>query len=150
LEVPEDRSPVFVRLGSVIPLTVENDVLGHGRTVSRGWRTLDVYPSTEPSQAALWDAQGFPPVAGRDRTRVALKPGGRGLEVHLEGGPRRDTTSCAYCGPGPPEPSKSMVRSWISGPPGRIAKGPARGGSTLPRTGACGSAWLGCTCRQCG
>jgi alpha-glucosidase (family GH31 glycosyl hydrolase) len=91
LEVPEDRSPVFVRLGSVIPLAVENDVLGHGSAASRGWRTLDVYPSTEPSEATLWDTHAFPPSVRRDRTQVLLKPGERSLEIRLEGGPSRDT-----------------------------------------------------------
>ena len=91
VKVPEDRSPVFVRRGSVIPLDVENDVVSHGSAASKGWRTLDIYPSTEPSQAAIWDSRSFPPNLRRDRTLVYLVPEKKGSEVRLEGGPSRDT-----------------------------------------------------------
>jgi alpha-glucosidase (family GH31 glycosyl hydrolase) len=89
--VPEDRSPVFVRLGSVIPLDVENDAVKHGSAASKGWRTLDIYPSAEPSDAAIWDTRAFPPSVARDRSFVSVKPSNTGLEIQLEGGPVRDT-----------------------------------------------------------
>jgi alpha-glucosidase (family GH31 glycosyl hydrolase) len=91
VEVPEERSPVFVRLGSVIPLDVENDALGHGSAASKGWRTLDIYPSTQASRATVWDTRVFPPSVSRDRTTVSLTPGERSLEIRLEGGPGRDS-----------------------------------------------------------
>jgi alpha-glucosidase (family GH31 glycosyl hydrolase) len=91
VSVPEDRSPVFVRRGSVIALEVENGILNHGSAASKGWRTLDIYPSTEASQAAVWDSRSFPPNIRRDRTFVHLTPGKNASEIRLEGGPSRDT-----------------------------------------------------------
>jgi alpha-D-xyloside xylohydrolase len=105
LEVPEERSPVFVRIGSIIPLDVENDVLGHGGAASRGWRTLDLYPSTEPSRAALWDTGAFPPSIQRDRTMVSLTPEKGSLEIRFEGGPRRDYVLRIWR----PRPAKSVA-----------------------------------------
>ncbi len=91
VSVPEDRSPVFVRRGAIIPLDVENDVVSHGSAASKGWRTLDIYPSTQPSQAVIWDSRCFPPNIRRDRTLVYLTPEKKGAEIRLEGGPSRDT-----------------------------------------------------------
>jgi alpha-glucosidase (family GH31 glycosyl hydrolase) len=91
LSVPEDRSPVFVRQGSILPLDVSNDAVGHGSAASKGWLTLDVYPSAQSSQATVWDARRFPPDIRRDRTSVSLTPGENGLELRLTGGPSRDT-----------------------------------------------------------
>ena len=91
LNVPEDRSPVFVRLGSIIPLDVSNDAAGHGTSGAKGWRTLDIYPAAEPSQATLWDTREFPPNAARDRTFAHLTPSPGRQEIRLEGGPSRDT-----------------------------------------------------------
>ena len=89
--VPEDRSPVFVRLGSIVALNVENDVVKHGDARSKGWRTLDIYPGDEPSHATVWDTGTFPPRAGLDRTLVECEPSGEGMTVRLSGGPTRDT-----------------------------------------------------------
>jgi alpha-D-xyloside xylohydrolase len=91
LSVPEDRSPVFVRLGSVMPLEVENDRLNHGSAASKKWRTLDIYPASQPSQATIWDTRSFPPRTQRDRTFAFLTPVKKGLEIRLEDGPSRDT-----------------------------------------------------------
>jgi alpha-glucosidase (family GH31 glycosyl hydrolase) len=90
VSVSEDRSPVFVRRGSVIPLAVENDVVGHGTPASKGSRTLDIYPSTQPSQAALWDSRSFPPNIQRDRTLVYVRPDEKRLDIRMEGGPSQD------------------------------------------------------------
>lgn len=91
VEVPENRSPIFVRLGSIIPLEVENDAVQHGSLASKGWRTLDIYPSAEPSERAIWDTRTFPPSIARDRSFVYLTPAKSGMEIRLEGGPSRDT-----------------------------------------------------------
>ena len=91
IEVPEDRSPIFVRLGSVIPLDVVNDAANHGSSASQGWRTLDIYPATKVSSATIWDTKQFPPSAFRDRSFVFVEPTETGIEIRLEAGPVRDT-----------------------------------------------------------
>lgn len=91
IDVPEDRSPLFVRLGSVIPLDVVNDAAGHGSTASKGWRTLDIYPGQQTRDAAVWDTEQFPPSAFRDRSFVRLEPDEHSLTIRLEGGPVSDT-----------------------------------------------------------
>lgn len=90
VEVPEDRSPVFVKAGSIVPLNVENDAAGHGDASYKGWLTLDVYPSAAPSRAVVWDTARFPPKADRDRMVVECIPSARGVTVKLSGGPARD------------------------------------------------------------
>ena len=89
--VPEDRSPVFVRLGAIIPLDVVNDAAKHGGSTSKGWRTIDIYPANHSTQAVLWDDRQFPPNASRDRSFVFVEPLKSGVEVRLEAGPDRDT-----------------------------------------------------------
>lgn len=89
--VPEDRSPVFVKLGAIIPLNVENDAVGHGAAASRGWRTIDIYPGPNPTQAVVWDTANFPPRVARDRTVVECVPGAKSVTIKLTGGPARDT-----------------------------------------------------------
>jgi hypothetical protein len=89
--VPEDRSPVFVKRGSIIPLNVESDAVGHGDAKSRGWRTLDIFAGETPSRTVVWDTANFPPIAGRDRTVVECVPKAGGVTVKLSGGPARDT-----------------------------------------------------------
>ncbi len=91
IDVPEEHSPLFVRLGSIIPLDVSNDAAGHGSVASRGWRTLDIYPADVSSSAVIWDTATFPPVVARDRSFVRLEPAPNGLEIRTEGGPARDT-----------------------------------------------------------
>jgi alpha-glucosidase (family GH31 glycosyl hydrolase) len=88
--VPEDRSPVFVKRGAIIPMNVENDACGHDDVKSRGWLTLDVYPASHPTQAVIWDTASFPPRAGRDRTLVECVPAAKGISVKVTGGPARD------------------------------------------------------------
>jgi hypothetical protein len=91
VEVPEDRSLVFVRLGSMIPLEVVNDAVNHGTLASKGWQTLDVYPASQSSTATIWDTRQFPPSAFRDRSFVFVEPLTTGVEIRLESGPVRGT-----------------------------------------------------------
>ena len=91
VDVPEDRSPIFVRVGSVIPLDVVNNAVGHGSKASKGWSTLDIYPANHSSKAAVWDTRQFPPSAFRDRSFVNVNPSDLGVDIRLEAGPIRDT-----------------------------------------------------------
>ena len=91
VEVPEDRSPVFVRLGSIIPLDVVNGAAKHGSPSSKGWRTLDVYPGTKSSKTVVWDTKQYPPSVFRDRSFISMNPLESGLEIRLEAGPTQDT-----------------------------------------------------------
>jgi hypothetical protein len=47
--VPLGREPVFVRLGSIIPMDVQRDYTGHGTRESAGALTVLVYPSGNSS-----------------------------------------------------------------------------------------------------
>jgi hypothetical protein len=47
--VPLGREPVFVRLGSIIPMDVQRDYTGHGTRESTGSLTVLVYPSGNSS-----------------------------------------------------------------------------------------------------
>lgn len=59
MDVPDDRYPVFIRSGSIIPLNVVNDYAGHGTKASSGSVTLDVYPDAgRVAEFPLWDASG--------------------------------------------------------------------------------------------
>lgn len=89
--VPEQRSPIYVRLGAILALNVENDAVQHGSATSKGWRTLDIYPSAKPSSAVLWDTAPFPPQVERDRSVVSCTPKEGSLVIRLEGGPVKDT-----------------------------------------------------------
>jgi hypothetical protein len=89
--VREDRSPLYVRLGAIVAMNVENDAAGHGDAGSKGWRTIDIYPGEEASHAAVWDTASFPPRAGVDRTDVSCEPAAGGFAIRLDGGPARDT-----------------------------------------------------------
>ncbi|WP_029247290.1 TIM-barrel domain-containing protein [Schlesneria paludicola] len=91
IDVPEDRSPLFVKVGSIIPLDVVNDAVKHGSRSSRGWRTLDIYPGSEASRAIVWDTAQFPPSAFRDRSIVQVSRADQATVVRLEAGPARDT-----------------------------------------------------------
>lgn len=91
IDVPEERSPVFVRLGGIMALDVVNDAVKHGTAASKGWRTLDIYPANRPSSAVVWDTRQFPPSAFRDRSFVNVNPVEKGTEIQLEAGPARDT-----------------------------------------------------------
>ena len=91
VEVPESQSPLFVRLGAIIPLDVSNDLLKHGTRSSQGFRTLDLYPATQSSKAVVWDTAQFPPSAYRDRSFVETTRTDQMTEIRLEAGPIRDT-----------------------------------------------------------
>jgi alpha-D-xyloside xylohydrolase len=91
VQVPETRSPIFVRTGSIVALNVENNLVSHGDTASKGWLTLDIYPGEQTSQAAVWNTAAFPPRAGQDRTDVRCEPSSSGLTITLHGGAPRDT-----------------------------------------------------------
>ena len=91
VEVPEDRSPVFVRLGSIIPLDVVNDAANHGSRASKGWRTLDIYPAKQSSSTIIWDPRQFPPSTFRDRSFVFVDPSETRVGIRLQAGLTRDT-----------------------------------------------------------
>lgn len=91
VQVPEDRSPVFVRTGAIVPLNVENNLVSHGDLASKGWLTLDFYPGRQRSEVAVWDTASFPPRTGVDRTSVACEPSASGFTISLSGGGARDT-----------------------------------------------------------
>lgn len=91
VKVPEDRSPVFVRTGAIVPMNVENALAAHGDATSKGWLTLDIYPGKRRSEAAVWDTAVFPPRTGRDRTTVVCEPGAGGFTIRLDDGSPRNT-----------------------------------------------------------
>jgi len=91
VQVPEDRSPVFIRTGAIVAMNVENNLAGHGDVSSKGWLTLDIYPGERRSEAAVWDTANFPPRTGRDRTTVVCEPGSSGFTIRLDGGSPRNT-----------------------------------------------------------
>lgn len=81
--VTDDRYPVFIRSGSIIPLNVVNDHGGHGTKASAGFTTLDIYP--DPARAAafsLWDASG-------EATRLTAALTADRLAVGVHGGAAR-------------------------------------------------------------
>jgi alpha-glucosidase (family GH31 glycosyl hydrolase) len=49
VSVPLDRVPLYIRAGAILPLHVEDNVLGHGGSASRNALTLLIYPTTETS-----------------------------------------------------------------------------------------------------
>jgi alpha-glucosidase (family GH31 glycosyl hydrolase) len=91
VQVPEARSPIFVRTGAIVPLNVENNIVSHGDAASKGWITLDIYPGEQASRAAVWNTAVFPPRAGQDRTDVLCEPTASGLTITMQGGAPRDT-----------------------------------------------------------
>lgn len=91
IAVPEDRSPVFVRLGAIVAMDVRNDATGHGNGSSSGWLTLDCYPGKSASQGVIWNTSHFPPDARRDRIEISMVPDSRMLRFEIRGGAKRDT-----------------------------------------------------------
>jgi alpha-glucosidase (family GH31 glycosyl hydrolase) len=91
VDVPEDRSPIFVKRGSIIPLDVANDAAQHGRASSKGWRTLDIYPSEQTTASVIWDTEQFPPKVSRDRSTITIKPADARADITIEAGPARNT-----------------------------------------------------------
>jgi hypothetical protein len=89
VSVPEERSPVYVKVGAILPLNVENGLVGHGDAASKGWRTLDIYPGLAATRVAVWDKASFPPRAGIDRTEVVCEPADAGFRVSLAGGTQK-------------------------------------------------------------
>jgi hypothetical protein len=55
--VPLGREPIFIRLGSIIPMEVERDYTGHGTRESRGSLTVLVYPSASSAFRYREDAR---------------------------------------------------------------------------------------------
>ena len=55
--VPLGGEPVFIRLGSLIPMDVERTETGHGTTASKGSLTMLVYPSGTSSFRYREDAR---------------------------------------------------------------------------------------------
>ncbi len=52
------KIPLWVREGAIIPLDIENDVLGLGADDSRGARTILAWPSATPSRFEVHEADG--------------------------------------------------------------------------------------------
>jgi hypothetical protein len=46
---PLDHIPLYVKLGAIIPLTVESDATGHGTAASAGRLTVDIFPHFDSS-----------------------------------------------------------------------------------------------------
>ena len=70
----EDRSPVFVRRGAIIPMEVENDAVNHGSAASKGSAHARYLPGhatlSSRSLGLAFLSTGHP----RDRTLVYVKP----------------------------------------------------------------------------
>ncbi|MBN1345541.1 MAG: hypothetical protein JXQ73_22805 [Phycisphaerae bacterium] len=83
LEVPDDRYPVFIRNGSIVPLNVVNGYAGHGAEGSSGKTTLDVYPDADrPAAFELWSESG-------KVTKLMAEMKGETLTVGISGGEPR-------------------------------------------------------------
>ncbi len=83
LEVPDDRYPVFIRSGSIIPLNVTNGYAGHGTEASKGKTTLDIYPDAKrPATFKLWSTSG-------KVTKLSAEMKGDALTVGIDGGEPR-------------------------------------------------------------
>ena len=52
------KLPLWVREGAIVPLDIENDVLGLGADDSRGARTILAWPSATPSKFEVHEADG--------------------------------------------------------------------------------------------
>lgn len=78
---PLDRYPLFVRVGSIIPLSVVDGELGHGDDTFAGKITLDIVPG-DSSRFLLCEE-------GRDRVPIALTmDGGKNFSVSAGTGTR--------------------------------------------------------------
>mgnify|MGYP000685405677 CR=1 FL=1 len=85
LDVPDDRYPVFVRGGSILPLNVVNDYAGHGTKVSAGSVTLDLYPQAAvTTEFCLWDHSG-----GGQRTTLTMRCSDEVVTLQVANGPAR-------------------------------------------------------------
>jgi len=86
LEVADDRYPVFIRAGSIIPLNVTNAHAGHGTEASSAHLTLDVYPEANATvEFPLWDHTD-----GGTLTKLALQqPSEQKLTITMDGGVTR-------------------------------------------------------------
>lgn len=82
VEVPDDRYPVFVRAGSIVPLNVTNDRAGHGSKASAGALTLDIFPESSTSvEYPLWDH-----AEGGKLTKLAAGLADQKLTLRMAGG----------------------------------------------------------------
>jgi alpha-glucosidase (family GH31 glycosyl hydrolase) len=85
MEVPDDRYPVFIRSGSIIPLNVTNDYAGHGNKASAGYITLDVYPEADRVvEFPLWEHAG-----GGQLTKLVMQQTDNSLSMKMTGGAAR-------------------------------------------------------------
>lgn len=70
------KVPLWVREGAIVPLDIENDVLGLGAADSKGARTILAWPSSTPTSFELVEADG-------KKVTVELKALPTGWSVHL-------------------------------------------------------------------
>lgn len=78
------RVPLYVRQGAIIPLDIENDVVGLGRAASAGHRTVLVYPGQELSRFVVHEVQGELTIeAERSATELRVRPGSSALPLLL-------------------------------------------------------------------
>lgn len=83
LTVPDDRYPVFIRSGSIVPLHVRHAITGHGKPTPDGTITLDVYPDAEKAASfPLWSASG-------KVTKLTARMEGPKLTIGIAGGKPR-------------------------------------------------------------
>ncbi len=77
--VPHGREPIFIRAGSIIPMTVRNAQTGHGTAESAGSLTVLVYPSDTSSfryrPGALTPWITFTSALDSSRLTVTADPG---------------------------------------------------------------------------
>jgi hypothetical protein len=77
--VPLGREPVFIRLGSLVPMEVEGPQTGHGTAGSKGALTVLVYPSGTSSFRYREDARTpwitFTSALDEDRLTLTAAPG---------------------------------------------------------------------------
>jgi alpha-glucosidase (family GH31 glycosyl hydrolase) len=75
------RVPLYVREGSIVPLEIEDDVLGLGAVASRGARTVLVHPSGEGASFRLHEDDAIVTIAAKRNAGV--------VTVDLSAAPKR-------------------------------------------------------------
>jgi alpha-glucosidase (family GH31 glycosyl hydrolase) len=73
------KLPLWVREGAIIPVDIDDDLLGLGTTDSHGARTILAWPSTTPTSFEIHEADG----AASPRVTVELKALATGWSVTL-------------------------------------------------------------------
>ena len=123
VRVPEDRFPVYVRSGSIVPLDVRNEYGGHGSRASAGALTLDIYPDPQRTAAFnLWQhGGGLTEItcAAEDGSTVVTIIGqderGYILRVHAPAAPSAVDVLGAESGAALPELSEEQWESGAAG-----------------------------------